>query len=69
MHNFIQSGSFSMIVVSHDRKLLNLLNRICELDKHGLTIYGGNYDFYALQKQIEKDVLNEDVKSAETKGH
>jgi len=65
LHDFIQSASFSMIIVSHDRKILNLLNKICELDKHGLTVYGGNYDFYASQKEIEKEALREDVKSAE----
>jgi len=65
LYNFIQSSSASMIVISHDRKLLNLLNTVCELGKHGLTVYGGNYDFYAAQRQIENDALNDDVKSKE----
>lgn len=52
LYQFIETTNSSLIVVSHDRKLLNLLNTVCELSKWGLTIYGGNYDFYYEQKQI-----------------
>ena len=52
-------------MVSHDRTLLNLLNPVCELSKRGITVYGGNYDFYAEQKDIESEALNQDVKSKE----
>ncbi|MDR2122414.1 MAG: ATP-binding cassette domain-containing protein [Flavobacteriaceae bacterium] len=65
LYDFIQSYKNSMIVVSHDRKLLNLLDSVCELSSKGITVYGGNYDFYAEQKQIEKNALNEDIKSKE----
>jgi ATPase subunit of ABC transporter with duplicated ATPase domains len=65
LYNFIQSDRSAMIVVSHDRKLLNLLDSICELNSKGIAVYGGNYDFYAEQKQIEKNALNEDIKSRE----
>ena len=30
----------------HDRTLLNLLPEICELEKHQINYYGGNYEFY-----------------------
>jgi ATPase subunit of ABC transporter with duplicated ATPase domains len=65
LYDFIQSDRSAMIVVSHDRKLLNLLDSICELSSKGITVYGGNYDFYAEQKQIEKNALDEDIKSKE----
>ncbi|MDR0386268.1 MAG: ATP-binding cassette domain-containing protein [Prevotellaceae bacterium] len=65
LYDFIQSDRSAMIVVSHDRKLLNLLDSICELSNKGITVYGGNYDFYAEQKQIEKNALNEDIKNRE----
>ncbi|UTN02964.1 ATP-binding cassette domain-containing protein [Flavobacterium bizetiae] len=65
LYNFISSTNCSLIIVSHDRKLLNLLNTVYELSKRGITIYGGNYDFYAEQKQIENNALNHDLQSKE----
>jgi ATPase subunit of ABC transporter with duplicated ATPase domains len=65
LYDFIQSYKNAMIVVSHDRKLLNLLDSVCELNNNGITVYGGNYDFYAEQKRIEKDALSENIKSKE----
>jgi ATPase subunit of ABC transporter with duplicated ATPase domains len=46
LYNYIQTTTNTLVVVSHDRTLLNLLERVCELDKRGITLYGGNYDFY-----------------------
>ena len=65
LYNFIQNSSGTLLIVSHDRKLLNLLHTVYELTKHGITVYGGNYDFYAEQKQIENDALNQDIHSKE----
>lgn len=65
LYSFIQSTPTALLVVSHDRKLLNLLSTVCELSKHGLTVYGGNYDFYVKQKQIENNALNQDIRSKE----
>lgn len=65
LYNYIQSTNNTLVVVSHDRTLLNLLNTVCELSKRGITVYGGNYDFYAEQKMMESDALNQDVKSRE----
>ncbi len=65
LYDFIESGSSILVVVSHDRKLLNLLDSVYELSKRGITIYGGNYDFYAAQKQVESNALDQDLKSKE----
>ncbi|HEY8401129.1 MAG TPA: ABC-F family ATP-binding cassette domain-containing protein [Cytophagaceae bacterium] len=65
LYNYIQSTQNTLLVVSHDRKLLNLLDVVMELSKRGITIYGGNYDFYAEQKRIETNALNDDIKSKE----
>lgn len=65
LYRFIQSVPATMIVVSHDRTLLNLLETVCELGKEGIRIYGGNYDFYAEQKRLELQALNQDVHSRE----
>lgn len=65
LYNFIQTAQNTLIVVSHDRKLLNLLDTVCELSKSGIIVYGGNYDFYAEQKRIENNALNQDIQSRE----
>lgn len=65
LYNFIQSTASTLLVVSHDRKLLNLLDTVYELSKRGISVYGGNYDFYAGQKRMESNALSEDVKSKE----
>lgn len=65
LYNFIQLTKSTLIVVSHDRKLLNLLDTVCELSKYGIKAYGGNYDFYTEQKQTENNALNQDVLSKE----
>ncbi|SEW01046.1 ATPase components of ABC transporters with duplicated ATPase domains [Chitinophaga sp. YR573] len=65
LYDYINSTTNTLVVVSHDRTLLNLLNTVYELSKRGITIYGGNYDFYAEQKIIESETLNQDLKSKE----
>lgn len=65
LYHFIQNTTGTLIIVSHDRKLLNFLNTVYELSKHGITVYGGNYDFYAQQKQIENNALQQDINSKE----
>ena len=46
LHTFIQNYKGSLIVISHDRELLNQLDEIVELSNQGLSFYGGNYSFY-----------------------
>jgi ATPase subunit of ABC transporter with duplicated ATPase domains len=65
LYNFIVTTNSSLIIVSHDRKLLNLLPTVYELSKRGITIYGGNYDFFTSQKEIENHALNQDLQSKE----
>ena len=65
LYEFIRSTSSTLIVVSHDRKLLRLPDKVCELSKRGITAYGGNYDFYVEQKEIEGNALNQNIQSTE----
>ncbi|HEY6901088.1 MAG TPA: ABC-F family ATP-binding cassette domain-containing protein [Puia sp.] len=65
LYEYIGSTRDTLVVVSHDRTLLNLLGTVCELGKNGITVYGGNYDFYFGQKRIEQDALTQDVRSQE----
>ncbi|MGY3572579.1 ABC-F family ATP-binding cassette domain-containing protein [Vibrio paucivorans] len=49
----IQAFPGYVLVVSHDRQLLRSVNQIWELSQRGLIQYGGNYDFYREQKDLE----------------
>ncbi len=51
LYGFIESSRATMLIVSHDRTLLNLLPYTCELDRSTITLYGGNYEFYKEQKE------------------
>lgn len=42
-------------IVSHDRELLQQMEKIIEIHNGQLKVYGGNYDFYLEQKRIEQD--------------
>ena len=65
LYDFIQSTESTLVIVSHDRKLLNLLDTVCELNSNGIKVYGGDYDFYKEQKQIEINALNQNIQSKE----
>jgi len=53
VYQLITDWPAGLLIVSHDRHLLNLLDRILELSEHGLKEYGGNYDFYEQQRELE----------------
>lgn len=65
LYDFIQSSPSTLIIVSHDRQLLQLLNPICELHKDEIKTYGGDYNFYKAQKQIEFDALHQNIRNKE----
>ncbi len=57
LYEFIENDKSTMIVVSHDRTLLNLLDFIYELQKDQVIAYGGNYEFYKTQKEGHLEAL------------
>lgn len=65
LYEFIEKTNCTLIIVSHDRKLLNTLHIVCELSKQGITTYGGNYDFYTAQKQLKANALSQDIQNQE----
>lgn len=65
LYDFIESSISTIIVVSHDRKLLNLLNSTYELNKNSISFYAGNYDFYRAQKQTELTALQAKLEDKE----
>ena len=65
LYDFITSCRITLLVVSHDRTLLNLLASIAELSVGGITLYGGNYDFYKGQKEQEQASMQEKLEAKE----
>ncbi len=57
LYDWLSQSRATVLVVSHDRTLLNQLDTTLELGKGHLDVYGGNYDFYQEQKQIQREAL------------
>jgi ATPase subunit of ABC transporter with duplicated ATPase domains len=55
IYHLISEWKRGLIVVSHDRRLLSLVDQIAELNANGVKFYGGDFDFYREQRQIERD--------------
>ncbi|MFP8895439.1 ABC-F family ATP-binding cassette domain-containing protein [Chryseobacterium sp. EZn1] len=65
LYDLIDKTDATVVIVSHDRTLLNLVDTIFELSNQGIATYGGNYDFYAEQKEVEEEALQNDIHSKE----
>ncbi|MGR3854297.1 ABC-F family ATP-binding cassette domain-containing protein [Chryseobacterium indologenes] len=65
LYDLIDKTDSTVVIVSHDRTLLNLVDTIFELSNQGIATYGGNYDFYAEQKEVEEEALQNDIHSKE----
>jgi ATPase subunit of ABC transporter with duplicated ATPase domains len=65
LYDYIRNTNDTLVVVSHDKTLLNLLPVVYELSPRGITVYGGNYDFYAAQKAIENNAMNQELRNKE----
>ena len=53
LERFINSYPGSVVIVSHDRYLLDAtVSLILEVEDQGLTLYQGNYSTYAVEKQL-----------------
>ena len=50
----LQRWPRGLLLVSHDRQLLETMARLVELSSLGLRSYGGNYSFYAQCKEQER---------------
>ncbi|HPF46947.1 MAG: ABC-F family ATP-binding cassette domain-containing protein [Alphaproteobacteria bacterium] len=62
LENFIKSYPYTVLIISHDRDLLNSsANAIVHLEACGLTYYGGNFDkfekTYREQRELQRAAL------------
>ncbi len=54
-----------LVVVSHDRELLDLVDQIADLRSGGITWYGGNYTAYEEALAVEQEAAERMVRVAE----
>lgn len=52
--DFVKLHPGPLLLISHDRELLTLVDSIWELSNQGLSSYGGNYDFYQKSRDAER---------------
>lgn len=65
LYQAISAWEKGIIVVSHDRQLLNLMDQIIELTSLGVDCYGGNYDHYSEQKKLNQAAIDQDILDAQ----
>jgi ATPase subunit of ABC transporter with duplicated ATPase domains len=65
LQSALADWSGGLVVVSHDRALLRLMDRIVELTPKGPKSYGGNYDLYMAQRDAEAQAAEEQLAAAE----
>jgi len=69
LYSFIESVNDTLLIVSHDITLLNKLSIILELSKDRITTYGGNYDFYKEQQELQLNALHASLNEKEKELH
>jgi ATPase subunit of ABC transporter with duplicated ATPase domains len=55
LYNYLKNFNGGVLLVSHDRNFLNLMTNTIELRQNKCFIYGGNYEFYRKEREIEKN--------------
>jgi ATPase subunit of ABC transporter with duplicated ATPase domains len=65
LYGVLEDWNGCLLVVSHDRALLDRMDRIAELDRGGLTSYGGNFTAYEEAVKAAREVAEKNVRNAE----
>ncbi|WP_418960715.1 ABC-F family ATP-binding cassette domain-containing protein [Streptomyces tritici] len=65
LHDVLADWQGCLLVVSHDRELLDRMDRIAELDRGELRLYGGNFTTYEEAVRVEQDAAERGVRAAE----
>lgn len=61
LYGLIEKQNSAMLIVSHDRTLLNLLGTTYELAGGRIERYGGNYDFYKSVREGKLSALENEI--------
>ncbi|WP_326667796.1 ribosomal protection-like ABC-F family protein [Streptomyces sp. NBC_01257] len=65
LYDVLEEFTGSLLLVSHDRALLDRMERIAELGGGELRLYGGNFSAYEESVQAEQEVAEKNVRNAE----
>lgn len=65
LYDWVCGSRATILVVSHDIALLDLVGTTCELTPQGLKTYGGNFGFYRSQREAEEAALERQVASGQ----
>ena len=65
LYDVLEDFTGCLILVSHDRALLDRMDRIAELDGNELRFYGGNFTEYEAAVRAEQEVAEKNVRNAE----
>ncbi|MFL6124138.1 ABC-F family ATP-binding cassette domain-containing protein [Actinophytocola sp.] len=65
LHDVLGDWKGCLLLVSHDRTLLDRMDRIAELDRDGITFFGGNFSAFDAARQAAREVAEKNYRSAE----
>ncbi|MFD9737598.1 ABC-F family ATP-binding cassette domain-containing protein [Umezawaea sp. NPDC059074] len=65
LYTVLDDWKGALLVISHDRALLDRVDRVAELDGSTVRMYGGNYADYEAEVQAEREVAEKNVRTAE----
>lgn len=68
LENRLQKYRGTLLIISHDRNILNsLCNYILHFDHRKLVMYGGNYDTFCRTRAMQKELLSKQAEKQEAK--
>ncbi|MFE1952780.1 ribosomal protection-like ABC-F family protein [Streptomyces sp. NPDC059524] len=65
LYDVLTDWNGALLIVSHDRTLLDRMDRIVELDRGELRQFGGNFTAYEEAVKAEQEVAEKNVRNAE----
>ncbi|MBQ0905670.1 ribosomal protection-like ABC-F family protein [Micromonospora sp. U21] len=65
LYDVLSEWTGCLLLVSHDRELLDRMDRIAELDRGEIRWYGGNFTAYTEAVQAAREVAESNIRNAE----
>ena len=65
LYRVLEDWTGCLLLVSHDRELLDRMDRMAELDRGELRFYGGDFTMYEQAVRAEQEVAEKNVRNAQ----